>query len=108
MVVGGVSLYRLVLLLVAGKIPSYEEVCESALGTLKDVCETETGTTTDALLENTSEGLLAEFKETETESGSEITLPGKCSLGGAKTQLIQGNGLMTETGTAKEALTVSE
>lgn len=107
-VVGGVSLYRAVGLRETGKIPAYEIVCETSLGTLKDVCETEEGTTTDALLENTSEGLLSETKETETESGSGITLPGKCSLGGAQSGLVQGDGFVTETGTAKEALTVSE
>lgn len=102
------NLYRLSLLREAAKIPAYEAVCETSLGTLKDTCETEEDTMTSALLENTAMGLLGEFKETETEAGSEVTLPGKCSLGGAKTGLLQGNGFITETGGAKEAVMVSE
>ena len=81
--VAKVDLYRLAILREAGKVPAYEAICETSLGTLKDICETEELTTTNALLENTSEGLLSEFKETEeASSNSKVTLPGKCSLGG--------------------------
>jgi len=105
--VGGKDVYRAALQRETGKIPSYEATCETALGTIKDLCETEEGTTTQALLENTTEGLLGEFTEKDQAEGG-TTEAGKCTLGGAKTGLLAGDSFFTESGSAKEALTVSE
>jgi hypothetical protein len=105
--IGGKDVYIGETLREAGKVPAEEITCETALGTLKDICEVEEGTTSDALLENTAGGVLGELTEKDKAEGG-ITEAEKCSIGGSKTALQSGDSFITESGSAKEALTVSE
>lgn len=94
--VGGVNLYRGDLLPNAsGDEPGFIVDCETVVGLITDECviEGETG----LVLANEAGGLLGEFSESE-----EITKRGNCSLGGAKSTVIVGDGLFSAGWTVSE------
>jgi len=105
LMVGGTFWYYLFMLLFeTGKVPAYEVDCNSLLGLVADTCETpnqEDGSS--GPMENATGGLLTEFSESE--NANEGTVPGNCSVGGAKMGLLAGDGFLTST---SGTLTVSE
>jgi hypothetical protein len=70
-------------------LPGYTVTCKTILGNVTDTCTGATG----AIATNAATGIEGEFSETN----EEITLPGNCTLGGEKQNLLFGAGITTDT-----------
>ena len=84
---------------VAGAKPGYTVDCTVLGVLLEDTCTGEPK----ALLENETGGVLGTFDENEG-----VNTAGECSLGGAKSGLVIGSGLMTHTGGGTLSVSVAE
>jgi hypothetical protein len=97
--------YLFMLLLEPSNNPGYTVDCNSILGLVEDTCQAESEADgSSGPLMNETGGLLGEFSENETET--EGTVPGICSVGGAKQGLLFGDGFITSPNAG--TLTVSE
>jgi hypothetical protein len=79
-------------------LPGYKTECETIIGKVSDTCTGDTG----AIARNVAGGIESEFSETN----EAVTIPGNCTLGGAKEGLLAGVGLITDT--AGGTLSISE